>query len=404
MKRIAIYISIGFLSIALMISVIANIFLGMEVKDFQDSKFEKLNFVENYLLENDEISDLEAINLVEEQPKDNEELKISGWLPDWDYEDAVDAVEEYSDTFYSVSPFWFEIGEDGRIDPNSVANDQRLQDITNENDILLMPTITSFSAEEMKTVLRDEDNLNRHIDSILNQIDNNNYDGIDLDYESIYLKDKEKFYEMVQKLSTELIERNKKLSITVLPKWGDKDVVYLGFPETRKTFDYKRLSDMADEIRIMTYEYSGKSNKYFGPVGPLNWQEDVIKYAIAAGVPRDKIVLGTHLYSYDYSEREKLPNLEYYPVLKTEFDSNKPVALAYYNITVDEIFDEYSVETSYDEQWGEGIARYTNDDGTERILVYPSQQSIQDRKDLAARYGIRGIGYWRIGDEGSLNY
>ncbi|MBE0573830.1 hypothetical protein IH575_02930, partial [Candidatus Dojkabacteria bacterium] len=51
--------------------------------------------------------------------------------------------------------------------------------------------------------------------------------------------------------------------------------------------------------------------------------------------------------------------------------------------------------------WGEMMGEYDYG-GVTRVVVWPNNESIQLRKQLAADYGIKGIAYWRLGDEGSL--
>ena len=359
-------------------------------------KFEKLNYVEGIIIQPDK-SELEQIQEIKKSPKDLSEVKVTGWIPDWDYKDGFDS-------FSSVSPFWFLINEQGELEANPKANDYELISYANNNDIELLPSITCFDAATLHIILENSENTKKLVTDIIKQAVNNNYSGIDLDFESIYLKDNESFFEFVKTLSLELIKNDKKFSFTVLPKWGERDVIYHAFPETRKNLNYKRIADFVDEFRIMTYEYSGKSNQYYGPVGPITWLEDVLRYAILVGVPRDKIVIGVHTFSYDYSEREKMPVLDYYPVLAHTFDDSKPSALAYYNTIIEKIMSERKVEVTFDNEWGEAIGRYKTDEGDNRILVFPNQKSLDLRKQLAADYGIRGVAYWRIGDEGELEY
>ena len=49
-------------------------------------------------------------------------------------------------------------------------------------------------------------------------------------------------------------------------------------------FDYAFLSRYADQIMLMTYDehWSGGTP---GPIASISWVEDVIRYALSAGVP-----------------------------------------------------------------------------------------------------------------------
>lgn len=389
---------IGFIS-----SIIINVIQYQELQDWEYLRFQKLSFVENIDTTEDE-QDIELINEVEENPISTNELKVIGWIPDWDYEDGLEAVREQPDAFDSVSPFWFTINPDGSLEENGFTNGPETIAITRENDIELMPSIVSFNAATLESVLISEENTERFISSIVSNAVDYNYTGIDLDIESIYLRNNQEFKDFLKELSTRMIEKDKKLSFSVLPKWGDDDVVYLGFPETRRNLDYQFIANLVDEIRIMTYEYNNKNNAFYGPVNPLPWQEDVIRYAISVGVPREKIYLGVATFSYDYADSEKLDSLDYYPVLGQEFGNDNGQGLAYYNETIENIINEKNVDITFDEIWGEAIGKYTDDDNNPRILVYQTQESLDLRKELAAKYGIGGVAYWRIGDEGNLNY
>jgi spore germination protein YaaH len=400
-----------FTLILVLIIIVQSVSLGIiylelqsktkQIEDFEIDKLEKLNYVQNISYNPAEL-DINQIRSVEKNPKDINDIVVGGWIPDWDFDDGFTTIRNNDEVFGSISPFWYEAQDDGTLKFLNKANDQTFINHTNREGIELTPTITSFNADRISAILNNPESLQRHVDSILQVTLDNNYDGIDLDYESFYVKDKEKYFEFLQKLSIKFIENNKKLVVTVHPKWGEKDVVYITFPETKRVMDYKRIADLVDEIRIMTYEYSGRDNIYYGPNMPLQWQEDVIRYAIVAGVPREKIVLGIATYSYDYPQKEKMPALDYYPIFKGLFDPAN-AGVAYYNTAVDYVKNNFEYTEEFDSAWGEMILKYIKENQP-RIIVYPTSESLRLRRQLAADYGIKGVYYWRLGDEGTLEY
>lgn len=370
------------------------------IKEFELAKFEKLSFVEDAETQY-EGTEYDAIQSIEKMPKDVSEIHATGWIPDWDFSDGFTTLRNNSDFFTGVNPFWYDVNADGTLKELQQVNNQELKTFSANNNIELLPTITAFDTDKISELLNSEENRQRHIDTIIDTVISNNYDGIDLDYESIYLDDKEEFYTLLQQLSLRMIESNKKLTFTSHPKWGD-DVYYGGLPQTRMVLDYKRIADLVDELRIMTYEFTGRANIYYGPNAPLDWMEDVIRYAILEGVPRDKIVIGVPTYSYDYTLRDQIPEISYYPVFLSQSDTEN-AAVAYYNTIVDEVKANNNFREEFNEEWGEMVLNY-NFEGKDRVLVYPDSQSIALRKQLAADYGIRGVAFWRLGDEGSLKY
>ncbi len=346
--------------------------------------------------------EFDAISSIGKKSKDINDLFVTGWIPDYDIPDGLSVIKEQKDNFDSVSPVWFWVNEDGSLKKNGYSNGKDFINFTSQNNIELIPTITLFDHEILNKVLNNDENLNRHINEIVKNVVENRYDGIDLDYESTYLKDKDKFFIFLERLSDQLQEINKKLVFTVLPKWGDL-VDYNALPQTRITQDYKRISDLVDELRIMTYEFYGAGSEKAGPIAPLEWMEFVIKYAIYSEVPREKIVLGVHTYAYDWSDREITSVIKEGNQFKIGLFGNLEPADAYFYKDIEKVKNGYNLTENFNEEWGEAIGEYIFEN-EKRIVVYPTQKSFELRKQLAADYGIKGVAYWRVGDSGSLKY
>ncbi len=154
----------------------------------------------------------------------------------------------------------------------------------------------------------------------------------------------------------------------------------------------------------MTYDYYGSSSDIAGPVGPIDWIETVIKYAIKEGVPREKLFLGIATYSYDWTEREIAPDkIDFFNWTGNLGDSEKERGVALFNGGINVIKAGYNLEISYNDNWEEAVGRYTYG-SSPQIVVFPTQRSFDARKELAASYGLKGVAYWRIGDEGELKF
>ncbi len=339
---------------------------------------------------------------IEKQPKKIEELFVTGWIPDWDMKDGFATVQQRPDLFKGISPVWFYVNEDGSLKGTFYTNNADYIKYCKDNKIDLVPTISLFDADILHKVLNNPESYTKHISEIVKNVTEKNYDGIDLDYESTILEDKKFFFEFLKDLSKELKNLNKKLVFTVMPKWGD-EIYYQTLPQTRRVQDYKRIGELADEFRIMTYDYTGRATKEIGPIAPLSWMELVIKYAIYSGVPREKIVLGVNTYAYDWSERPITSKLEY--VNYNPFDILTGGGLeegdAYYFKAVRGVEKNYSMKYKFNNEWGEAVGEYTFEN-KKRIVVFPIDKSIELRKQLAADYGLKGISYWRVGDEADL--
>lgn len=298
----------------------------------------------------------------------------------------------------SVSPFWFDLLEDGTLATNPYTNYSELIDYTSSNNIALVPTITSFDKEILTKVLNSEENTARFIDETISYIEQNNYQGIDLDFESFYVVDQKLFLDLMSELKARLNNIGKLLYISSLAKWGNN----ISYAQSKATLNYKAIGEIVDVFIIQGYSYSPTNSNSIGPIGPIDWQEDVVRYAINEGVPREKIVLGVNTYAQDWSERPIQYDLLYYTaegLPNNDFDSE--AAVAYYYNGIDKLYSNYSVDEKFIDNWGEMLGVY-NFNGQKRYVVYPNKTSIDLRKKLAADYGINGISYWRLGDDGTL--
>lgn len=316
-------------------------------------------------------------------------LQQAGWIPPWDYKNGLESLNRFESQFNSVSPVTFQINNDGsltqRLDPNLAD----LKKIAREKDVKIIPTISNFDSNMMKNIFDSPENTQRHINSIIEVVRKYQYDGIDLDYESLQPSNKDHFLDFVKTLSTELKKDNKILSVTVLPKWGE-DVVYTAFPGTRNVQDWEIIGQWADEVRIMAYDFTPVSSSTEGPIAPISWVENILEYAVEK-IPREKIWLGTHLYSYEW-------------VMPTRDSKEMKVRTnSYtYNVVKSRILIHDYVDVKYNDEYEEGYAEYNCLENYFCILFYATPESVQKRKEIAQKYEIAGVTYWRFGGEGEL--
>lgn len=331
------------------------------------------------------------------------DIYVTGWIPDWDLKDGLTTLKAQQNSFDSISPFWLLPQEDGTIKEVLNNANPEILSFAKKNNIKIIPTVPLFDFELLSKILNNKESFERHISEILNRVDKYDYDGIDLDYEATSLSDKKLFFDLLERLSGEMKSRNKTFVFTVMPKWGN-ELSYPSLPQTRLVQDYKMIADLVDEFRIMTYDFFGRTTTEAGPIGPLEWLERVLQYTIQEGVPRSKIVLGVHTYAYDWSDRPVAPSVDlvnWYGNL-ANIQGLEP-GDAYYYSALEKVMKDYELKYEFNTIWGEAVGRYIFE-GKQRIVVFPTQQSIDMRKKLAKEYGIKGIAIWRVGDEGSLKY
>jgi spore germination protein YaaH len=319
-------------------------------------------------------------------------IEVGGWIPDWDMVDGLKSVESQEGLDY-ISPVWFILGEEERLKANSYANGPGIMEQVEERGLSLVPAILQLNVDNLSRHLKDQKAIDKHIDNILGWVDEFDYDGIDLDYEVIYLKDKKNFYSFLKQLSDELHSRGKILAMAVLPIWYGSESS-TSSPQTRKVQDYSEIAEYLDEVRLMTYELFYSGSQVAGPIAPINWMEATIRYAIATGIPRNKIVLGIPTYSYDWTDRDLAGDkIEYNNMGQAYYrPTNLENGVPLFNVSIEKIKIEYEYTEEYNEVWEDMVLKYKFND-TDRVVVYPNQRSLDARKAMAVKYGLKGVAY-----------
>ncbi|MFZ6022619.1 MAG: glycosyl hydrolase family 18 protein [Patescibacteria group bacterium] len=316
------------------------------------------------------------------------------WIPDWGMTPALTSIKANQKKYRTLSPVWFTPKANGYLNVEPTLNNKVLLDLVQRNNITLIPTISLFDADILSSILNKH--MDTHVKEIVRIVINNNYDGIDLDYESTYASDKEELLLFLSKLSTELHKNSKKLVFTALPKIDDRKI-YSFLPQTHEAQDWKAIGAIVDEFRIMAYDFTGQGSKQPGPLSPYGWNETLIRYALSQ-MPAEKVVLALPLYAHGWpkpksknlagtNNDQSLSSGEQKNTISPQHDNIAYIKnhSTYYRETYDSTIKEVRAEFKYN--------------GVERVMYYLNKQAIDNRLKLAQEYGIKGICYWRIGGE-----
>jgi spore germination protein YaaH len=309
-------------------------------------------------------------------------IRESAWMPPWYFNESFDSLKSYVDVLDTVNPVFYGVNANGTLlnrKPKEDTVSSFLQYCI-ENEIRVIPTVGSYSYDITDSLFVSESTYKEHIKNILIEIDKYDFDGIDIDYENIRKEKKDNYISFLRELGNELSQREKILSVAVFPQWGD-DVSYKSHTDTIFAQDYALIGEIADEVRIMTYDYTLPSSSTPGPIGPIDWMEDVIEYSITK-ISKEKIWLGIHLYGYMWKGSE---------------------ATAFTPATYKSIVENPNVNTQFKEDVAEGYAEYSCD-GTTCYLYYQSKEGVNIRRQLALEYELAGVSYWSLGrDDGLLS-
>lgn len=259
-----------------------------------------------------------------------------------------------------------------------------------EHDVKFLLTITNFSPAELDTILGNPTVRNKLIVNIVNEMDRTKIDGVSIDFETPNTSQAGNFNKFFADLKTALKSKNPnaELHIATWPvDWEPPN------------YDYKTVSDIADGIFIMAYNYHYAGSPVAGPVttleGPvwgqynLRWTiDDYLKNKVNG--KKSKVILGFPYYGLDW------------PTANGNVPGNATATAKAYNYTVAK-----DLALRYGRKWdSQSKNPYVvyKDGSTTRQLWYDDSESLSYKYKAALDSDLGGVGIWALGfDSGTLD-
>ena len=216
------------------------------------------------------------------------------------------------------------------------------------------------------------------------------FDGVVIDFENLRGENaKGQFNIFLAELRKELNKNNKEVFVALHPAVQPGRSYYDGY-------DFKTIGGIADKVILMAHDYNAKQ---------LTEAEMEMGYSITPLTPIDEIYWALkHITDKDTGVQQKEKIL-----IQLSFDSaqwklkdgkviNKyPYTPDYETIRQRLLSDD--VKIVYLDVYENPCAVFFNDsDGTDNIVWYEDQRSINAKLKLAKMFGIEGISLWRLGN------
>lgn len=215
----------------------------------------------------------------------------------------------------------------------------------------------------------------------------NEYDGIDIDYENLPITDTEGFSAFIRELGTALHDHGKLLSVALHPK-TTTEAKWSG-PGAQ---DWVVMAQYADELKIMVYDFHWNSY-HAGPIAPLDWLRDVLEYAATIPEAKGKIIIGLPLYGYDWGPEGIAKTLTYNDTIKLMTERNV------YSASREHVDDSEDFCRFYPDN-NEPHFQYQLK-GATHTVYFQDGQAIEKRVAIVKEYPelVKGIAFWRLGGE-----
>lgn len=274
-----------------------------------------------------------------------------------------------------IAPTWFELqDEEGNLyDKGSKeyvkwahGNNYKVWGVFNN----------AFNLERTNKIVNDAKLREKVISKIIDLALYYDLDGINIDFENVYLKDKDMFTQFIKELSPIARENDLTLSIDVTIK--SKSENWSMF------YDREKLGELVDYVILMAYDEYPRGSKVSGSVASIPWVERGIK-TLLDEVPNNKVILGVPFYNRIWKEE----------IVDGEIDVT-PYAVSMER--AEELLRKYNGEVKFDENTNQYYGEYRVDGDLYKVWL-ENEHSMKERIKLIKKYDLSGIASWRRGFE-----
>lgn len=287
---------------------------------------------------------------------------------------SYDSLQEHKELIDELSPLWYRLQGNGTLDAEV---DDEVLALARGEGIKTIPLV-ALAGNKSSVVLTDPLARKVAVDNISRVVQENNYDGINLDLEMIktagrdYSAEREGLVALLKDLHKELKPLGKRLDVCVIPPVEPPS-------HLAPLYDLPYISRVADRIVMMAYDFCHNGSEP-GPVAPLHWVDENLKEVLAMGMPSEKISLGVPAYGYNWV------------VGGTR-------AIAEGSREIKELAAQRGIQISWDKEGQVPFITYSDPQVGERVVWFENGVSTAKKFELVKKYKLVGCSFWRLGFE-----
>ena len=273
----------------------------------------------------------------------------------------------------SAAPQAYSVGSDLNIYGSLSAE---LKEAIKNSNLKVMPLVVNagFKQSIIHNLLLSSPAQDRLISGLITLGKKNNYIGWQFDFENINYKDKDLYSAFVERAAKELHKNNLILSVAAVSRIADYENTD-AFKNWGGAYDYKRISDAADFISLMTYDDS----KSYGPTSSALFVKWVLDY-VRDKIPAEKLSMGIPFYYWGWNQK-----------------TSKRVSSGGYNKVLLTI-QNFLHKKGFDEGLGVPWLVYSIG-GKSYKIWYEDKKSFEIKLNIVKNNNLRGFSAWVLGME-----
>ncbi len=357
-------------------------------------------------------------------------LEVSGWLPYWRAATSSADVLPHLNQLTEINPFGYTVKNDGTLydagNLNSATSSYAtLIAAARAQKVRVIPTVMWSNTDAISAMLSTSQTRAVNIASIVQTINQNNFDGIDIDYEGKKASDIHNFAAFLKELYKAM--GKKYVMCTIEARTPPQDLnTNTPVDQFQYANDLPSINKYCDRVRIMTYDQesadktlnNAAGNGIYSPVSDPKWVTAVVKL-MSKDIKPSKIEIGVATYGYGYDITPYANNSGYMYDLLWSFNPKYATDIASSlgitptrNASGELEFTYVPTSTppvtpastnsatptnpNLQASAGTAVAQAQGLTGTERYMTWSDSVSIAQKIALAKKLGVRGIAIFKL--------
>ena len=282
------------------------------------------------------------------------------------------------DSLNVISPTWYELTDEaGSV--SSTASEAYVNWAKSRNYEVWALVSNAFNLDRTHAFLYTANARADFIAYMINEAMVYGYEGINIDFENVYMADKDALTHFVHEFAYHTRKNNLTLSMDV--------TVMGGSDNWSKCYDHAKLGDIVDFLVIMTYDEHWASSPISGPVASYDWMLYHMRQ-LAEVVPVDKLVMGVPFYTRVWREYPSTEKANAHTTRSSAIGMEAQNALV----------DKYKLTPIWDDIDKLYYATFFEEGNQVKIWI-ENARTIEAKLEIIELLGLKGVAAWRRGFE-----
>lgn len=239
-------------------------------------------------------------------------FEISGWIPYWRSATGTADTLPHLNKLASVMPFGYTMKNDGTVADTAHLSEEPWKSFIAEakkQSVRVVPTVMWGNGDAIHTILSNSTTRVALEDEIANLVKQNDWDGIDIDFEAKKHETIDYFSTFLKGLYQRMGKKWVYCTVEARMPLSHRYSPGAAIPPDATDYanDYDEMNKYCDRIEIMAYD-QGTIDVYlnsirpapYAPVSDPAWVEALVSMATKS-IPKNKLIIGIPTYGYEYN-------------------------------------------------------------------------------------------------------